>query len=137
VVDGCGHIYRAIFVIEDPDVPLSQLLQAAAPELAVMAAGDGARLIGDITWTVVGDRLIGEAPAAPVPAPDCDVDEIAIERVCDGDSRVNLTREERLIAIARMRRHGVSSKEMGRRLKISQRQVHRHLVDLAAAAADV
>lgn len=62
------YTYRAIWEIGDPSRPLSALKTEACAALDVMAAGDGARIIGEPRWTVAGRRLVCEAPAVPLSA---------------------------------------------------------------------
>jgi hypothetical protein len=118
------HTYLAIFEIDDLGAPMLELIRYAEPEVAVMAAGDGARIVGDLTWTVAGDRLVCEAPAIPVPLDMPEIDVIAVERACRGDA-VPLSRRELLAAVARLERQGLSAKEISRRLHRSSRTVQR------------
>lgn len=118
------HTYLAIFEIDDMYAPLSELIALATPELAVMAAGDGARITGELTWTVSGDRLVCEAPAVPVPLDVPEIDLVAVERACQGED-VPLSRRELLAAVARLERQNLSAGEIARRLRRSARTVQR------------
>nr|PZM91076.1 MAG: hypothetical protein DIU77_17160 [Thermocrispum agreste] len=61
-----SHVYRAIWPITDTDRPISALIAEASAALDVMARHDGARIVGEPTWTVAGERLVCEAPAEPL-----------------------------------------------------------------------
>jgi len=73
-----GMTYLAVWPIVDDSRPASALIAEAAGSLDIMAARDGARIVGDPTWTVAGDRLVCSATAEPLPAtapaPDPDVE---------------------------------------------------------------
>lgn len=60
----------------------------------------------------------------PTPDPDY-VDEVAVERACDGDP-VSLTWAEQKVVIARLTGAGVSSREVARRVGLAQRTVERY-----------
>ena len=61
-------VYRHIWRIADDTRPLSALRAEAAAAVDVLAALAGARLTGQPTITVAGDRLVLEAPAVRLPA---------------------------------------------------------------------
>ncbi|WP_043535502.1 hypothetical protein [Salinispora tropica] len=63
-----GHVYRAVWPILDDTRTASALIAEASAGLDAMARTDGARITGQPTWTVTGDRLVCEAPADPLPA---------------------------------------------------------------------
>lgn len=61
-------MYRAVWPILNVDLPISKLRVEACGLIDAMAHADGARIVGDIRWTVDGEQLIAEAPAVPVTA---------------------------------------------------------------------
>ncbi|MFG1776637.1 hypothetical protein ACGFIG_09430 [Micromonospora sp. NPDC049048] len=63
-----AYTYRALWEIGDTSRPRSALIAEASAALDVMAANDGARIVGDPTWTVAERRLVCEAPAVPLAA---------------------------------------------------------------------
>lgn len=117
-----AHIYRAIFEIDDMYAPLSDLIEQAQPELMVMAAGDGARIIGPLEWSVAGERLLVEAAAIPVPYDIPEIDLVAVERACNGDP-VQLNKREVIAAICRLERQGLAANEIARRLSRSYKTI--------------
>jgi len=62
------HAYLALWPITDPSRPRAALIAEASAALDVMAATDGARIVGTPEWAVAGDRLICRVPAVPVAA---------------------------------------------------------------------
>lgn len=60
------HVWRIV----DDTRPLSQLRDEALAAVDVLAGWAGARLVGDPTVTVAGDRLVLEAPAVPERQPE-------------------------------------------------------------------
>jgi hypothetical protein len=67
--------YAAIFEIVDEERTRSALIAEASGVLDAMARRDGARIVGQVTWSVAGNRLIAEGPAMPVdPTPGTDAD---------------------------------------------------------------
>lgn len=63
----------------------------------------------------------GEGAASGAP----DVDEIAVERRCQGDRTVSLNRDEAQAAFERLERAGLSAAQTAARLGVSQRAVDR------------
>lgn len=63
-----SFVYRAMWEIEDEDRTRSALVAEASGALDTMARHDGARLVGDVSWTVAGNRLVAEASAVPADA---------------------------------------------------------------------
>lgn len=61
--------FRATWPILDPDRTLSQLRVEACATIDQLAADTGARIVGDITWAVDGERLVARAPATPATVP--------------------------------------------------------------------
>lgn len=61
------YVYRHIWRIADDNRPLSALRTEAAAVVDVLAALAGAKLVGDSTLTVAGDRMVLEAAAVPLP----------------------------------------------------------------------
>lgn len=57
--------------------------------------------------------------------PEPIVDDVAVARACHGED-VPLTRLERVEAVRRLSKRGLSAKEIGRRLRVSMRQVQRY-----------
>lgn len=81
---GMSYVYRAIWPITDVDRPISVLITEASAALDVMARHDGARIVGEPTWTLAGERLVCEAPAAPLeedPAVDREQRDAEISRL--------------------------------------------------------
>lgn len=60
--------YLAMWEIGDTDRPRAALIAEASAALDVMAANDGARIVGTPDWAVAGNRLICRAPAVPLSA---------------------------------------------------------------------
>lgn len=60
------YAYLAMWEIGDTDRPRSALIAEASAALDVMAANDGARIVGEPQWAVAGDRLVCRAPAVPL-----------------------------------------------------------------------
>lgn len=126
-----SYNYEAIFEITDVDRPGSALYAEACAGLDAMAAGDGARLIGDPTWAIHGERLVITCLAEPLDAemdPDEYVDEIAVERACRGDT-VRLTRAEIVAAVRRMYRAGHTPSAISRQLGVRYSAVRTYLYD--------
>lgn len=59
-----GFVFRAMWPIEDLDRPISALIAEACRELDSLAFKAGCRVCGEPSWTVAGETLICEAPAA-------------------------------------------------------------------------
>ena len=78
------YTYRAMWEIADPERPRSALIAEACGALDAMARTDGARITGQPTWTVAGDRLICEAPAVPLPVDE----EVDTDGLADRDTVV-------------------------------------------------
>ena len=57
------HVYRHIWRVADDSRPLSALRAEAVAAVDVLAALAGARLTGEPTVALAGDRLVLEAPA--------------------------------------------------------------------------
>lgn len=132
-----AYIYRALWEVEHPELPLKRLIAEARADLDVMAAGDGARIVGDPTWTTSGDKLICEAPAEPVPPPAANpVDEAKVIRACRGE-RIQLNRREILAAIAKLQRENpeMTHRDIANRLRRSVSNVRQILAIGRQAAA--
>lgn len=69
MTDDTGYVFRARWPITDDGYTLSQLRVQAAALIDDLAARHGARIVGDITWTLTGEgtALLAEAPARPRP----------------------------------------------------------------------
>lgn len=116
-----AYTYRAIFEIERPELPLKNLIAEARVELDVMAAGDGARLVGEPIFTTSGDKLICEVPAEPLPSPEfVDVDQAKVIRACRGE-RIQLNRAEIVAAMEKLQREHpeMSYRDIAARLRRS------------------
>lgn len=59
-----GFVFRAMWPIEDLDRPISALVAEACRELDSLAFKAGGRICGEPSWTVAGETLICEVPAA-------------------------------------------------------------------------
>jgi hypothetical protein len=82
----------------------------------------------DLIWQADDDNDVSTTPGSRCHDYD-DIDEIAVERACAGES-VRLSRPERLAAVRRLRTAGRGYEEIARRLRVDVRQVHRDLGDL-------
>lgn len=111
-----SHVYRAIWPITDADRPISVLITEASAALDVMARHDGARLVGEPTWTVAGERLVCEAPAEPL----------------EEDPVVD--RERRDAEISRLSGLGWSSRQIAAVLGVAPSTVQRALRSARSAA---
>lgn len=59
-----GYTFRAWWPILNAARPLAMLKVEACAEIDAMAAAEGARIVGEITWETFAGYLIADAPAA-------------------------------------------------------------------------
>jgi hypothetical protein len=64
-----GWVFRASWPILLPDFPLSMLKVEACERIDDLAEDSGCRIAGPVVWSVVGDRLVAQAPAVPYAEP--------------------------------------------------------------------
>lgn len=75
-------IYQHIWPIVDDERTLSMLTAEASAALDVHVRRAGARITGQPTWRVAGDRLVCQVPAEPAEAEnDPDGDAVAVMRL--------------------------------------------------------
>jgi hypothetical protein len=60
-----GWTYEARWPVLDIDRTLSMLREEAEAEIDATTAEDGARIVGDITWSIDGEEVVARAPAVP------------------------------------------------------------------------
>ena len=60
-----GYTFRASWPIRDTSRTFGMLRAEACEQIDSIALQAGARIVGDIEWTVVNGRLIAQAPAVP------------------------------------------------------------------------
>lgn len=65
-----GWLFRAAWPILDEERPISALVAEASGQIDAIAAEQGARIAGPVAWSVDGLRLIGEALAVVMAAPE-------------------------------------------------------------------
>jgi len=106
--------YLAVWPIADDSRTRSALIAEATASLDLMAARDGARIVGDPAWIVAGDRLVCAAPAVPLPPPEPEPDPAA-------------ERERRDAEVLRLAGLGWSSGQIGAVLGIAPVTVRRTL----------
>lgn len=63
-----GFIFRASWPIHDPNRTLLQLRVEASQHIDGIARGAGARIVGEISWSIRNDRLFAQVAAVPVTA---------------------------------------------------------------------
>jgi DNA-binding NarL/FixJ family response regulator len=61
-----GFLFRASWPIVDEDYTRTQLIVEASAHVDSIAMKAGARILGDITWTIRGGRLIAQSDAEPL-----------------------------------------------------------------------
>lgn len=112
---------------------VEQIARAAGRPPQVVAVLPVLQWISPATASAVRDA--DEALLGP-PQPDVAVDEVTVERLAAGEAPLpSYTRAERHEAVRRMRRRGLSEREMAARLHVGQRLVCRDLAALGLSEA--
>lgn len=137
--DLATHVLQAVWPIVDDSYTTSQILAQALGELEDLAERAHALVVGPPVWWIEpasavpgwtaygGDVLVLSAAAAQLPPhrewrPGTDVDVVKVQRACAGES-LRLGRAEKAAAVGALT--GVSAREIGRRLGMSQRAVEK------------
>lgn len=122
-----GPTVRRLRELASCGVALGEVAAAAGRPEQVIAVVPELRLVSPATAAAVerADELI----MGPLPGPG-DVDEVAVERLVAGDPPARYSRADRLEAVRRLRRSGLSLRAVAARLRVSQRLACRDLASL-------